>query len=85
MKTPVVSFNTGGVSEAVINNETGMIVNELNSCALADALIELLSNNELRERFAMAGREHIINNFNVVTQGEKLATLYRTTINQYQL
>jgi colanic acid/amylovoran biosynthesis glycosyltransferase len=83
MQTPVVSFNTGGVSEAVLANKTGIIIDEINSDALASALIELLKNHQMRQKFKVAGREHVVNNFNVFKQSSKLATLYQETIQKH--
>jgi len=83
MKTPVISFNTGGVGEAVLANKTGLVLDDINSDTLANALIELIKNNALREEFKAAGREHIVNNFNVIKQGDKLSALYQETIIKY--
>ena len=80
MKTPVITFNTGGVSEAVLINKTGLVIDDINSEALANAIIELIENNALREKFKTAGREHVVNNFNVIKQGYKLSVLYQEII-----
>jgi glycosyltransferase involved in cell wall biosynthesis len=40
--TPVVAFNTGGTPEAVVDGETGYLVEVGNADALADALIKVL-------------------------------------------
>lgn len=83
MKTPVISFNTGGVGEAVLMNKTGLLLDDFNSDALANALIKLIKNNALREAFKVAGREHIVNNFNVFEQSRKLSAIYQETITSH--
>ena len=49
---PVVSTTVGGFPELVGNANTGLVVSPGEREALVDAIIELLSNNGLRERFA---------------------------------
>ncbi|MBK5134108.1 glycosyltransferase family 4 protein, partial [Candidatus Bathyarchaeota archaeon] len=46
---PVITFNTGGVREAIINQETGLLVKP-NSDELANAILKLLKNEELRNK-----------------------------------
>jgi len=84
METPVVSFNTGGVGEAVLHNKTGLILDEISSEGLANALIKLLQDNSLRQDFQKQGREHVVTHFNVTKQGEKLANIYNETIAIYE-
>jgi colanic acid/amylovoran biosynthesis glycosyltransferase len=83
MQTPVITFNTGGVAEAVLDNKTGLVLKEINSDALANALIKLINNDALREQFKVAGRKHIVDDFNVIKQGDKLSALYQKTIINY--
>ena len=72
-----------GAECRVLANKTGIIIDEINSDALASALIELLKNNQMRQKFKVAGREHIVNNFNVFKQSSKLATHYQETIQKH--
>ena len=55
---PVVAFNVSGVREAVLDKETGLLVN-MNSGELADAILRLLSDKSLRERMGRRGREFV--------------------------
>ena len=54
-KKPVVGSFSGGVPEAVIDGETGMIVPENNSQATAEAIIRILKNSDLAKRLGEAG------------------------------
>jgi len=47
---PVIATNVGGLSEMVMDNETGLILNEQNSKLLADKIKYYFSNN-LEEKF----------------------------------
>ncbi len=76
MGTPIVAFNTGGVSEAVVHKETGILVAEKNTVQLSEALITLLESNQLREKFSQASIARVDKHFNVHHQCEKLENLY---------
>lgn len=52
---PVVSTPVGGISEAVIDGETGLLVAARNETALAAALERLMSDPALRRRMGEAG------------------------------
>lgn len=47
---PVVAFNLGPHPEVVNDGETGFLVPPEDTCALAEAIIKLLKDNELRHR-----------------------------------
>jgi glycosyltransferase involved in cell wall biosynthesis len=53
---PVVASAVGGVPEAVIHGETGLLVAPGDPDALADALATLLDDPQLRGRMGAAGR-----------------------------
>ncbi|MCI0432340.1 MAG: glycosyltransferase family 4 protein, partial [Gemmatimonadetes bacterium] len=53
---PVVASAVGGIPEAVVDGETGLLVEPDKAEALADALRRMLENPALREKMAAAGR-----------------------------
>jgi phosphatidyl-myo-inositol dimannoside synthase len=53
---PCVAGNVGGSVDAVIDGETGLLVDPTDHVAVADAIVELLLDPELRERLGEAGR-----------------------------
>jgi glycosyltransferase involved in cell wall biosynthesis len=55
---PVVAHDTGGISDAVRDGETGLLVPHNDRQALADALSRLISMPALRRRMGGAGRRH---------------------------
>ncbi|MBO9520113.1 MAG: glycosyltransferase family 4 protein [Nocardioidaceae bacterium] len=57
--TPVVATPVTGIPEAVIDEETGLLVPEHDPVALADALARLLDDPGLRCRLAEAGRHRV--------------------------
>ncbi len=62
LNVPVIGTNVGGIPELIKNNETGIIVPPENSSKLAQAVNELLSNNEQAEKLATNGNTFVKNN-----------------------
>lgn len=56
---PVVGTDVAGISELIVDGETGYLVPPRDPAALRGALLKLLSNKELRRRMGLAGRERI--------------------------
>ena len=54
---PVVSTDTGGISEMVRDGETGLLVAQNDPAATANALGQLISDCELAQSFGRKGRE----------------------------
>ena len=57
---PSVAFRTGGVAEAVLDGETGLLASEGDIPALTRSLERLLLYPELRRRFGQAARRHAL-------------------------
>ena len=53
---PVVATNVGGVAE-IVNDSVGAVVPSENPAALAQALLEIASDNEVREKMAVQARQ----------------------------
>ena len=62
-KVAVVTCRTVGNLGTVIDEETGLIVSDDSDEELADAIIRLLKDEELREKMGRAGRAHVENNY----------------------
>jgi glycosyltransferase involved in cell wall biosynthesis len=73
---PVVSYRSGGVQEAVVDGSTGLLAEEGNVAALTDNLVALLGDPKRAKAMGRAGREHVVNNFDVVVQSRKLDGIY---------
>jgi len=54
---PVVSTNVGGIPYLVKDRETAMLVNDSDSKAMADAIIELIENPDLAQKLTSNGRK----------------------------
>ena len=76
MGLPVVSTLSGGVPEAVKNGETGLLVAERDSAALAEAILRLMQDEELWRQYSLAGRRNVVNHFNLAQQTSRLENLF---------
>jgi glycosyltransferase involved in cell wall biosynthesis len=63
MGLPVVSTNVIGPRESVENNSTGYLVESQKNEALLKPLKQLLTNQQLRTQFGIAGRKRVIEKF----------------------
>jgi glycosyltransferase involved in cell wall biosynthesis len=76
MGLPVVSTLSGGIPEAVKHGETGLLVTERNPEALAEAIVQLLQDDELWQRYSVAGRRHVVDHFNLARQTGRLEDVF---------
>ena len=74
---PVVATSVGGNPEIVLDGQTGYLVPPRNPDALADAMLRLMNLPE-PERLAMgqAGRQHIVENFDIERIVDRWEQLY---------
>ena len=60
---PVLAGDSGGAPDALVQNETGLVVNGTDDQQIAKAAIKLLTNIELSKKMGLAGRQWIIDNW----------------------
>ncbi len=82
MGLPVVSFATGGIPEAVIHGETGLLAPEKDTEQLAKNLTRLLKNEDLRQRFALAGQAHVAAKLDLQKNTRQLEAIYDDVVAQ---
>lgn len=73
---PVAATNVGGANEAVVDGETGFLIESGDVRALADRLIELLENEEKAAAFGENGRKLVEKKFSPENQLKKTLELY---------
>jgi colanic acid/amylovoran biosynthesis glycosyltransferase len=76
MGLPVVSTLSGGIPEAVKHGETGLLVTERDPRGLAAALLMLMENDELWQRYSAAGRTRVVAQFDLLRQTERLENVF---------
>lgn len=75
---PVVATRAGGIPEAVDDGVTGALVPPNDAAALAKAIVTLMRDRPLRERFGAAGRERVEREFSVERLVAGTARVYET-------
>ncbi len=78
---PVVGFDAGGLNEAVIHGDTGLLVAPENAQELRNAIASMIDDEQMRRRFSIAGRERMQNQFSIATMADKHITLYESVLN----
>ncbi|HSK70473.1 MAG TPA: glycosyltransferase [Pyrinomonadaceae bacterium] len=73
---PVVATNVGGAAEAIVEGETGFLVNSDDDKAMAKRLIELLQDEGKAVSFGKRGREIVEAKFSTESQLNKTLELY---------
>jgi len=68
----VIAGKSGGVGDAVIDYETGLLVDSNNIDSIQDAILELYSNFDLRQELGNNGLKRSIASFNWKGQAEKI-------------
>ena len=82
MGLPVASFETGGIPEAVLHGETGLLARERDTAGLAQNIIALLSDGSMWERFSDAGRRRARELFDIRRQTAALEDIYRAVLHR---
>jgi glycosyltransferase involved in cell wall biosynthesis len=73
---PVVSTNVSGIGEVVLNNKTGLLIEQRDPRALADAIKTLATNRGQALAMAEEGKRLVRRMFNPQTNIQALYTLY---------
>lgn len=69
---PVIAGRSGGVSDAVVHQETGLLIDPENINELAAAIKSLVDNPDERLRLGQLGRERVLRDFSWPNQIKKL-------------
>jgi len=78
---PVIGFEAGGIREAVVHDETGILVPAEDTGALRQAIAHLMNDKDLRTRLGQAGKKRMQSDFSIATMAEKHVALYESVIN----
>jgi colanic acid/amylovoran biosynthesis glycosyltransferase len=80
MGLPVASFHSGGVPEAVLDGETGLLAAEGDWRGLAGNILALLNNDNLWRSMSEAGQKRVRELFDLGKQTAKLEQTYQTLL-----
>ncbi|WP_433771796.1 glycosyltransferase family 4 protein [Bacillus wiedmannii] len=74
--TPIVSIDVGGINEAVIDGESGVLISEYCEKEFADALKELQENEEKMNDMRVKARKKAERNFSLTKMVEETKGIY---------
>ena len=77
-KIPVIGSTCGAIPEVV--SDAGLIFEEEDSTSLAKQLRKVITNRDLREKLAIAGRERVEENYTWDRVAEKIYSLYENVL-----
>ncbi|PWB54265.1 MAG: hypothetical protein C3F06_05225 [Candidatus Methanoperedenaceae archaeon] len=76
MELPVISTIVSGIPELVEDGISGILVSQKDEAAIADAVIKLHKDRNLRVEMGEKGRKIIENKYNIVSESEKLIKMF---------
>jgi len=79
--TPVITTDVGSVTEAIINMETGLVVPQEDTLALANGAIKILSNSTLRNKIISNAIIRVDKYFTIVSMINARESLFETLTN----
>lgn len=80
MQIPTVSTNISGVPELIDHKLNGLLVPPDDAVSLADAFQDLSEAPDWRQQLGKAGRETVINEFNIYKSAEQMSMLFEQLI-----
>ncbi len=80
MAKPVVAWNSGAAPEVISHGETGLLVERGRVPELAEAIVRLARDGELRRRLGENGRERVQTEFTPRRMCEAMTAVYRATL-----
>jgi len=73
---PIIGTNVGGIPELVADQKSGFIVERGDSAAMADKILKLVENPELRKKMGRLGTEAARTRFDLHANVKRLVELY---------
>lgn len=82
MKKPVIALDNGGTREVVEQNVTGLLSTPYDIEALAQNIVTLLENREVREQMGAQGRLHVERHFSPQQMANNVEQVYHNILSQ---
>jgi L-malate glycosyltransferase len=79
---PVIATRVGGIPEIVLNNRTGLLVAPNNVEALAEAIVTLAKDEEMRRNMGKAAWEFVRDNYAWEKSLDQMCGLYERLLNE---
>jgi glycosyltransferase involved in cell wall biosynthesis len=76
---PVIATNVGGTNEVLTNGKTGLLIPPESPSTIANAIVYLIENQEIREMLGRAARSLVVEDFNI----QSMVEAYRLVNQKY--
>ena len=83
-RKPVIASSIGGVDEAVVSNETGLLVPPRDPIALADAIKSVLADPVRAQQFGANGRARVEQNFTSTVMAQQVMGIYDELLSAHE-
>ena len=77
---PVIASDIGGLSEVVVDGETGYLIPPRNEEAIAEKIIKLIEEPELRKNLGANGRKFVLDNYDWNLCAKKMEEVYESIL-----
>ena len=82
---PIIATRSGGLTESVVDGETGFLIPKEDAALLADRLSALLERPDLAAAMGEAGRLHVQASFTRRRMAKEVDALYRESVKERAL
>tara|TARA_B100000959_G_scaffold286698_1_gene366586 strand:- start:830 stop:2065 length:1236 start_codon:yes stop_codon:yes gene_type:complete len=79
--TAVVASRVGGITDFIVDRETGLLVEQEDPEDLAQKIMRLLGDRKLREKIAYKGKKYVEDNFSWGKISEQYLSVYKEVLN----
>lgn len=73
---PVIGTNVGGIPDVIVNGVNGILVRPKDPQEIAEKLITLLKNSELRRELGLRGRKIVERKFDIEKRIDRISSIY---------
>jgi len=77
MECPTVATRVGGMTDSILDGETGVLVNPADPASLAEGILRVLRDPLAARRYGAAGRQRMLTAFTLRQTVDRLADLYQ--------
>ena len=74
---PTISMNVGSISEVIINEETGILIESEQYIEFIERLIYLKNHSEIRQQISKVGKQYVQSKFNLEEYNQSLKAVYQ--------
>lgn len=79
-RTPSIATNVGGVSEVVVDGETGFLINDFDQIEFRTKLIEMMANDRLRKEMGQKAYDMISKGYDPTENAKQFENLYLSLV-----